>query len=179
MVDAFRRSFRSPIAGDQRQRRATTNELAETVMAEETMLARLVHGGVMLEEETHLLGRVEETHHHRTVVQEGRVRACPVEDVVVVPHHHARNGFQRLTNLFSLRPVFQIGIEVVEFHLFAQIGSKFRRPLVVPVHLHPGTQVRNVFEDEVDVDLIATPDEQMKGILLVFAEQMVPHVRIG
>ena len=86
MMDACRRSFRSTVAGEQGQRRTTTNELVETLMTEETMIARLLRSGVMLEEKTHLLGTMEETHHHRTIVQERRVGARPVEDIVIVPH---------------------------------------------------------------------------------------------
>lgn len=49
-------------------------------------------------------------------------------------------------------------------------------PLVIPIKLEPSRQEGDVGKDEVDVDLVSAPDEEMHGRFGVNGVQVFPHI---
>src|SRR5271154_5097035 len=74
------------------------------------------------------------------------------ENVMIVPLHDPGNTFESCSDLLTF-PTFCVGIEVILGDLSGGLLGEFMAPFVIPIHVNPSFEKRNVFENEVDVYL--------------------------
>src|SRR5271170_5456079 len=77
---------------------------------------------------------------------------CFTEKVMIVPLHDSGNTFESCSDFLSF-PTFGVGIEVIFGDLPGSLLGEFMAPFIIPIHVNPSLEKRNVFENKVDVYL--------------------------
>lgn len=101
-----------------------------------------------------------------------------IENIVIIPGHQSRHVCQRDFHLGSL-PVLAISVEMVLRHLRFRLRRELMLPSHVPLHLDPPFEERDILKDEIDVVLVAAPDEEVQRGLFVHGPEMGPDVCVG